>query len=242
MTTFFAQFGWVAAMLLLTQPVAYARAESAPSAGAVARRPPPHPMPIPALLTVGELRAALQNARPDMEECTAQVVRTRALVRVSIHPRRGLTVNARVSPSNESVRQCLDIAARRWTIMLEGRPMTGTISASLRIGPSGVGQPPPPPPPPNNNAYDDAHVHAALDRQRLSVLGCVPRLSPGTPGTIVLRMSVRPDGSLALEGATLPSGLGAPETLVCLGALVAAVRVPAPSSQRSVTHTFQLGR
>ena len=239
MTTLLARFGTAALVFLLAQPAAYVWAEVASSADAVARRPPPHPTPIPELLTVGQLRAALQNARPDMEACT-QGSRTRSTVRVSIHPRRGLSVNARVSPSNETVRQCLDTAARRWTTMLEGRPMTGAISASVRIGGTVVVAPPPPPP--NNNVYDESHVHAALQRRREDALRCVPRLAPGTPGSIVLRMSVRPDGSLALEGATLPSGLGDPNAMVCLGSLVAELRVPAPSSQRSVTHTFELGR
>lgn len=235
MTTLLARFGSAALVLLLAQPIASARAEIAPSAGVVARRPP-HPVPP---LTVGELRAALQNARPDMETCT-QGSRARATVRVSIHPRRGLSVNARVSPMNESIRQCLDTVARRWTTVLDGRPMTAAISASVRIG--GAVVVPPPPPPPNNNVYDESHVHAALQRRREDALRCVPRLAPGTPGSIVLRMSVRPDGSLALEGATLPTGLGDPNAMVCLGSLVTEVRVPAPSSQRSVTHTFELGR
>ena len=239
MNTLLARFGTAALVLLLALPTAYARAEIAPSAGAVARRPPPHPMPIPELLTVGQLRAALRNARPDMEAC-AQGARVRATVRVTIHPRRGLSVNARVSPSDETVRQCLDTAARRWTTMLEGRPMTGAISASVRI--RGTVVVPPPPTPPNNNVYDESHVHVALQRRREDALRCVPRLAPGTPGTIVLRMSVRPDGSLALEGATLPSGLGDPNAMVCLGSLVAELRVPAPPAQRSVTHTFELGR
>lgn len=224
---------WALALsALLFTPTVHARAEIA--ADVIARRR----VPPPSLLTVAELRAALQNARPDLEGCLAQAPRARAVVRVSIHPRRGLAVSARVTPRDEPARQCLDTAARRWTTMLEGRPMTGAISATIRVGP-GVAIPPPPP---NSNAYDEAHVHAAIDRQRASVLACVPRLSPGTPGSIVLRMSVRSDGSLVLEGATLPSGLGDPNALVCLGSLVASVRVPAPSSQRSVTHTMVLGR
>lgn len=239
MTTLLARFGSAALVLLLSQPIASARAEIAPSAGAVAQRPPPHPMRVPPLLTVVELRTALQRARPDMDACT-QGSRVRATVRVSIHPRRGISVSARVSPMNESIRQCLDTAARRWTTVLDGRPMTAAISASVRIG--GAVVVPPPPPPPNNNVYDESHVHVALQRRREDALRCVPRLAPGTPGSIVLRMSVRPDGSLALEGATLPSGLGDPNAMVCLGSLVAEVRVPAPSSQRSVTHTFELGR
>ena len=230
-----ARIGWALALsALLFTPTVQARAEIAQGAGVIARRRVPPP---PALLTVAELRAALQNARPDLEGCLAQAPQARAVLRVSIHPRRGLAVSARVTPRDESARQCLDTAARRWTTMLEGRPMTRVISATIRVGPGVV-----PPPPPNSNDYDEAHVHAAINRQRASVLACVPRLSPGTPGSIVLRMSVRSDGSLVLEGATLPSGLGEPNALVCLGSLVASVRVPAPSSQRSVTHTMELSR
>jgi hypothetical protein len=230
--------GWLLVMLVaFAEP---ARAEMVRSSGvAVARQPPPHP-PRPNFLTAEELRTTLERARPDLTSCLTPASQ-RASVRVTLHQRRGLNVRVQVTPRNETVRQCLDTAARRWTTLLESRPLqTTSITASIRVASNSIA--PPPPPPPNNNTYDEAHVHAALDRQRTEILRCVPRLSPGIPGSIVLRASVRPDGSVMLEGATLPSGLGDPNALVCLGELVSRVRVPAPSAVRSVTHTVQLGR
>ena len=228
----------VAVLLVTLSPALAVRAEMERSSG-VAVRMPPRP---PILLTTDELRATLQRARPDLESCLEQAPRSRAALRVSLHVRRGLTVGVHVTPRNEAIRQCLDTAVRRWTTLLESRPLASrVVTASLRIGPR-TGLTPPPPPPPNNNTYDEAHVHEALNRRRFEILRCVPRLAPGTPGSIVLRTSVRPDGSLVLEGATLPSGLGDPAALVCLGELVARVRVPAPDSVRSVTHALQLGR
>ena len=49
-------------------------------------------------------------------------------------------------------------------------------------------------------------------------------------------------GSMVLEGATLPSGVGGGPALGCLSGVVGRARVPAPPTTRAVTHIVTLGR
>ncbi len=213
------------------------------AAGAPMMIRPPHPPPV---LTSAQVQAALNSARPDLEGCLPPSVRAvRASVRASLSRRGGLALRITLAPRDPAVSRCLDTAARRWLVPLEGRPIGPTVSGSLRIVRGGSVPPPPHPPiqpPPPNNQYDEGLVHASLDRQRAQILRCLPVASTSTPGDITMRLSVRTDGSLVLEGASLPSGVGGGPVLTCLSGLVATTRVPSPPTTRSVTHIVTLGR
>lgn len=210
----------------------------------VAPSPPPLP---PRWVTLAELRAALVNARPDMEACLSPGSRTRGTVRARLSDRLGLTLSVTLAPTDDRARACVDTAARRWLVPLEGRGPPRPVSASIRFGASGSAIPPSPPrplnpPSPPSNHYDEAHVHARLDAARGEFMRCLPVASTSAPGEVVLRFTVRPDGSLTLEGASLPAGVRAGAALDCLAAGVARVRVPGPSAPRALTHVFALGR
>lgn len=211
-----------------------------PGAGAPVMIRPPHPPPV---VTQAQLRATLARARPDLQACLPPGT-WRGTVRATLSARRGLSLAVSVTPRDAAVRACLDTAARRWLIPLEGRNLAGTITASVQVRSSGPPPPPVPPvnPPPPNNSYDEGMVHARLDVQRNEILRCLPTASASTPGDITLRLSVRTDGTLVLEGATLPSGIGGGPVLSCLSGVVGRTRVPSPPTTRSVTHIVTLGR
>lgn len=205
-------------------------------------RPPVPPPPV----TRAQLQAALGRARPDLVACLpASAGRPwQATVRASLSARRGLTLRVTLTPRDPAITACLDTAARRWLVPLEGRNLAGTITASIRVRGEGPPAPPTPPTPPGppSNSYDEGRVHAALDGQRNEVLRCLPTASTSTPGDIVLRTTVRTDGTIVLEGATLPSGVGAGPVLTCLAGVVSRTRVPSPPTTRAVTHVVTLGR
>ena len=215
-----------------------------PGGGAASGAPvmirPPHP---PAVLTAAQVRATLTRARGDLAACLPPSRRaSRATVRATFSRRGGLSLRVQVTPRDPAVLRCLDTAARRWLVPLEARPVGATVTASVEV--RGGGPPPPPvppiePPPPSNN-YDEGLVHASLDTQRAAILRCLPA-STTTPGDITLRLTVQTNGSLQLEGATLPAGVGAGPVLVCLSGVVASTRVPSPPTPRSVTHIVTLG-
>ncbi|MBX7190643.1 MAG: hypothetical protein K1X94_01210 [Sandaracinaceae bacterium] len=220
-------------------------AEIAPGSGLAAGAPVMVPRPPPPPLTVAEVRATLTQSRGDMMACFPAGAAFRATVQASLSARGGLSLRVRTTPADAAVRQCLDTAARRWLVRLEARPIRRTVSASIQL--RTPTQPPPPPTPPTppgppSNRYDEGLVHASLDHQRDAILRCLPVASTSTPGDITLRLEVRPDGSMALEGATLPSGVGAGPVLSCLAGIVGSSRVPAPPASRSVTHVVTLGR
>lgn len=85
-------------------------------------------------------------------------------------------------------------------------------------------------------------MHAALDAMRASLIECVPAVSAGIVGTITLRVSVRPDGSMTLIAANLPSGVGGGAALSCLAGRVSWLRVAGPPGERTVVHPIHLGR
>ncbi|GAB4208083.1 MAG: hypothetical protein OHK0013_26210 [Sandaracinaceae bacterium] len=240
----------VAVALALANPALARRApvdyvdESVGAPPPVLIQPPRPPPP----LTRAQLQAALNNAQPDLSACLpASAGRPwDAMVRASLSARRGLTVRVQLRPRDATVSRCLDTAARRWLVPLEGRNVAGTLTATLRVRGGGQPVPPPPNPPtppgPPGNRYDEGLVHAALDRDRTELLRCLPTASTSTPGDIVLRTSVRTDGSVVLEGATLPSGVGAGPVLACLAGVVSRTRVPSPPTTRAVTHVVTLGR
>jgi hypothetical protein len=220
----------------------------APGAGAPMMIRPPRPPPP---LTRAQLQAALHNARPDVEGCLPPSAGRpwQATVRATMSARRGLALQVQVVPRDPAIVRCVDTAARRWLVPLEGRNVVGTLTATLRVRGGGQPVPPPPNPPdpptppgPPSNRYDEGLVHAALDRDRAEILRCLPTASTSTPGDIVLRTSVRTDGSVVLEGATLPSGVGAGPVLACLAGVVSRTRVPSPPTTRAVTHIVTLGR
>jgi len=202
-------------------------------------RPPTPPPPVPQ----AQLRATLARARPDVMACLPAGP-WRATVRATLSARRGLSLSVTTNPRDAAVRGCIDTAARRWLVPLEGRNLAGTITATLQVRSAGPPPPPTPPvnPPPPSNSFDEGLVHARLDAQRNEILRCLPTASTSTPGDITLRLSVRTDGSMVLEGATLPSGVGGGPVLGCLSGVVGRTRVPAPPTTRAVTHIVTLGR
>jgi hypothetical protein len=212
-------------------------------AGAPVMIRPPHPPPV---LTAAQVRSTLNSARPDLEACLPATVRgSTATVRAILTRRAGLSLRIQLTPRDPVVSRCLDTAARRWLVPLEGRPIGATVSATLRVSRGSVRPPPPIPPvnpPPPNNSYDEGLVHASLDRRRAEILQCMSGASTSTPGDITLRLSVHTDGSIALEGASLPAGVGGGLVLSCLSQVVGSTRVPSPPTTRSVTHIVTLGR
>lgn len=213
------------------------------AAGAPMMIRPPHPPPP---VTQADMRAALTRARTDIVQCLPRG--GRATVRARLSDRDGTVVRVSVVPRSDDVETCVHTAATRWLLPLELRGrVVRTIAASMTYRAAGTTPPPNPPvpppnPPPATNQYDEGLVHASLDRQRAGVLRCLPAASTSTPGDITLRLSVRTDGSMQLEGASLPSGVGGGPVLACLSGLVASTRVPSPPTTRSVTHIVTLGR
>jgi hypothetical protein len=167
------------------------------------------------------------------------------VVRATFSRRGGLSLRIQLTPRDPAVLRCLDTAARRWLVPLEARPVGPTVTATMQVRGGGPPRPPlppdpPVPPPPPTNSYDEGLVHASLDAQRMAILRCLPA-STTTLGDITLRLSVQTNGSLRLEGATLPAGVGGGPALVCLSNVVASTRVPSPPTPRSVTHVVTLG-
>lgn len=218
---------FVVLVALTAVPVASARRVSSDAAGAVVPIPRP-PMP----LSVAELRAALESARDEATGCLAPG--ERATVSVVVTPNRGTVV--RVRPARSA--SCIEVAVQRHVVPLQLR-VRARVSASLRVARPGA-TPTPRPPTPGSNAYDEANVHAALDQRRALLVGCAPG-SDASAGRMTLRFDVRRDGSLALQFASIPSGVGSPDVLRCLSDVTAAIRVPAPRTTARVTHELELG-
>lgn len=209
-------------------------------AGAPMMIRPPHPPPV---LTAAQVRTTLERSRADLAGCLPPTLRpSRAVVRATFSRRGGLSLRIQLTPRDPAVLRCLDTAARRWLVPLEARPIGPTVTASVQVRGGGPPQPPQPPiqPPPPSNGYDEGLVHASLDARRMAILRCLPA-STTTPGDITLRLTVQTNGSLQLEGATLPAGVGGGPVLVCLSSVVASTRVPSPPTPRSVTHIVTLG-
>jgi hypothetical protein len=209
-------------------------------AGAPVMIRPPHPPPV---LTTAQVRATLERARVDLAGCLPPTLRpSRAVLRATFSRRGGLSLRVQVTPRDPAVVRCLDTAARRWLVPLEARPIGATVTATIQVRGGGPPQPPPPPiqPPPPSNGYDEGLVHASLDARRAAILRCLPA-STTTPGDITLRLTVQTNGSLQLEGATLPAGVGGGPVLVCLSGIVASTRVPSPPTPRAVVHIVTLG-
>jgi hypothetical protein len=114
-------------------------------------------------------------------------------------------------------------------------PTYRAVSASIRVrAPSA---PPRPAPPPG----DERELHDRLASADGALRRCLGDAAPGVPGTVTLRVVAHRDGSMALEGAALPTGVPAGPMLVCLGAEVARLRV-SPGGERSTSHELTLGR
>ena len=214
------------------------------AAGAPRMIRPPHPPPV---LTSAQVQATLARSRTDLEACLPpSVSAVRATVRATFSRRGGLALRIQLAPRDPAVSRCLDTAARRWLLPLEGRPIGPTVTATIRVLGGGAVRPPPPNPPvnppPPNNQYDEGLVHAALDRQHAQILRCLSTASTSTPGEITMRLTVRTEGAMALEGATWPAGVGGGPVLACLSQLVGTTRVPSPPTTRAVTHIVTLGR
>lgn len=218
------------------------RLEIAPEGGMPARRRmPPRP---PAPLTNAEVRRTLDLARGDISACLPDAMTHRVTVRATFTARGGLAVRVTLAPRNTAVSLCVDTAARRWLVPLETRVVRGSVSATVQLGATRrppITPPITPPVTPGSNRYDDGHVRAALAARRDAMLRCLP-VSTATVGSLTLRVTARPDGTVVMEGATLPEGVGAGPVLVCLADVVSAVRVPSPPGPRSLTHVVSLGR
>lgn len=227
-------------------------ADEAPSAsraaGLVARRPAA-PAVIAPPLGLRDLSFALEASRPEGEACLRAAGARRASVRVSLDPASPRSPSSRLSirvGGSPALRGCLETAVRRHVLPLAMRPLARRVSAtlSLSVGPSVPPPPVPPPPvtpppdghePPRNDRYSDASVVRALQASHSSLLACAPG-AHGSAGSISLRVVVRTDGGMRLEGASAPPGVLQPGGLPCLSQVVGALRVPAPASDRTVLH------
>ena len=85
-------------------------------------------------------------------------------------------------------------------------------------------------------------MHQRLDIATSALLRCLADAAPGVVGTVTLRVHARPDGSLVLEGVSMPPGVTAGPALVCMGDVVSRIRVPAGGGDRDVSHPIALGR
>lgn len=210
----------------------------APGGGAgVARmRVPPEP---PSPLTTDELRAALERARPELQACLAAEGLRGGTLRARITRDASLRLTPRSRPRSDAAEACMDTAARRHVTPLLGRWIRRTVSASIRMGRGGTVRPPDPPPPPATT--DAREVHDRLSASEGSLRRCLDDAYPGMAGTVTLRVVAHRDGSMALEGVSLPTGVPAGPMLVCLQNEVAHLRVTA-GGERAVSHDVHLGR
>lgn len=202
---------------------------------AVRRRPGPVPG-----LTRDELRLALERARAEMQACADGEALRGASVTARISRDAALRLTVRGRPRNTAAEACIDTAARRHVTPLLSRPITRTVSASVRLGRSGPRPPSPPPPHPPLGA-DEREIHDRLDASSGSLRRCLDEAYPGMTGTVTLRVAAHRDGTMTLEGASLPTGIPAGPMLVCLQGEVCRLHVTA-GAERSATHALHLGR
>lgn len=207
------------------------------SSGMARRRwVPPEPVPP---VTNGELRAALERARPEMQACLDTSGLRGGTVRARISRDAALRFTIRSRPRDAEAEGCVETAARRHVTPLLSRPIARALSASVRLGSTGPRPPLPPPPPPGGG--DDREIHERLNASSGTLRRCLDEAFPGMTGTVTLRVVAHRDGSMVLEGASLPPGVPAGPMLVCLQNEVLHLRVSA-GSERSVTHDLSLGR
>lgn len=206
-------------------------------AGGYAVRRPPDPIPT---LTRDELRLALERARVEMQACADGEALRGANVTARISRDAALRLTVRGRPRNAAAETCIDTAARRHVTPLLSRPIARAVSATVRLGGSGPRPPAPPPPRPPVGA-DEREIHDRLDASSGSLRRCLDEAYPGMTGTVTLRVAAHRDGTMTLEGASLPTGVPAGPMLVCLQGEVSRLHVTA-GTERSATHALHLGR
>jgi hypothetical protein len=207
------------------------------SSGMARRWIPPEPVPP---VTNSELRAALERARPEMQACIDTSGLRSGTVRARISRDAALRLTIRSRPRDAAAEACVETAARRHVTALLSRPIARALSASVRLGSAGPRPPVVPPPPPPVGA-DDREIHERLNASSGTLRRCLDEAFPGMTGTVSLRVVAHRDGSMVLEGASLPPGVPAGPMLVCLQNEVLHLRVSA-GGERSVTHDLFLGR
>lgn len=208
-------------------------------AGVVARRPwiaPPPPEPP---LTNADVRAALERARPELMQCLDTEALRGGSVRARITRDAALRITPRSRPRSTGAEACMDLAARRHLTPLLSRFIRRGVSGTIRLGGGVVGPPPPPPPPPPTG--DARELRDRLDVAQGSLRRCLDEAYPGMTGTVTLRVVAHRDGSMVLEGASLPPGVPAGPMLVCLQNEVAHLRVSA-GGERATSYELRLGR
>jgi hypothetical protein len=231
-------------------PAGQAVATRAAVGGGGAGLVPPRIVAVPPPQLQRLLDQALAAARPEVRQCLEQRFagrRASARARVRIDRARRMTISITVRPSDAAAEACVDLAVRRHVQTVQAqpvsivRPVTGTLRVS--IGDATIPPMPPPIPPPMPNprpGYDESQVHAALDAHRAELLSCAPQIARGMPGTMTLRVSVRPDGSMTLIGVDMPPGASPGSALPCLANRVAYLRVIGPPGERTVAHSLDL--
>ncbi len=220
-----------------------ASSSRAPAGGRVAggyaarvRMPPPERIPP---LTRAELLRTLERARREMQTCADDAGLRGANVTARITRDGALRMTVRGRPRDAGAEACIDLVARRHVTPLMSRyRIARSVSASIRLG-SGPRPPAPPPRPPAS--VDERELHDRIDASSGTLRRCLDEAYPGMTGTVTLRVAAHRDGTMTLEGASLPPGVPAGPMLVCLQGEVARLRVTA-GSERSVTHDLHLGR
>ena len=218
-----------------------ARTQAGGGAAAPRRRPPPPPD-----LDERQVRNWAMRMRVVLERCMQrahpdQAFRVRLVIRYQ-GPQRRMMIRSRVLPANgqAALQRCLPDYQRRLEARVRrfasNRGFTVPVDFQLRPRETN----PTPPPPPERTGDLASRVDGALARVASRIRGCFPA-SARVRGEARFQVEVRPDGSLAMVGASLPPGLGNPQTLQCAASAIGSVRlVRPPSAVRRVEAKLEL--
>ena len=193
-----------------------------------------------------ELRVALQATSEQLDQClvTSGLTGTmRVTARVALSHALGLDITA---PRHDVVAtQCAELVLRRALTTIAARPLTRPLHATLVVRHRAVRPPPVPRPalPASGELTAfEGPVHAAIEGDRAAMISCLSGAAPGVVGDASLRVTLAPDGSLALASASLPTGVPAGPALPCLSSRIAQLRFsPAPPRAMTISHTLPLG-
>jgi hypothetical protein len=197
-------------------------------------------------LDLPTFRAAVQRTAPALEQCLVAAGLTgtmRVTARVELSHAMAFDI---VAPRRDpGATQCAELELRRALTQIAAQVITHPVHTTITVRHRAVRAPrvPHPPPPAHGDlAAFEAPVHAAMENDRFAMLQCLSAAAPGVVGQASLRLTLAPDGSLALASASLPTGVPAGPALPCLSARVSQLRFsPAPPRAMTITHTFPLG-
>jgi len=192
------------------------------------------------------LHAALAGTSGELEQCmAASGVSGTIHVTASISLAHALGLDIGAPRHDVAVTQCAELVLRRALTALAARPLDRPLRSTLAVRhrvPRAPRVPPPAPPATGDLSAFEGPVRAAIENDRSAMISCLSSAAPGTTGDASLRMTLRPDGTLSLASASLPSGVPAGPALPCLSSRIANLHfAPAPPRAITITHTLPLG-